>query len=125
MHFAARIDLKGAGDFRVLHLQRNVAAGLADQALADVPRGDELSFATGEGRIVHENPHADRRRIDIHELQRRALLAIGQRFADVNFFKAGQPDDVAGAGMLGLPRCPMPAKVKSPVTLARSRRPSR
>ena len=30
------------------------------------------------------------------------LFAIGQRFADVNFFKTGQADDVAGAGVLQL-----------------------
>ena len=102
LHFAAGVDLESAGRLGVVDLERDVAARLADQSLAHVARGDELSFASGEGRIVDQNPHPDRRRIDIDELQRRTLLAIGQRLADVNFFKASQTDDIAGAGVLRL-----------------------
>ena len=54
------------------------------------------------GRIVDQNPHADGRRIDVDELERRALLAIGQRLADVDILEATEADDVAGAGVLGL-----------------------
>ena len=80
--------------------KRNVAARFADQPLAHVARGDELPFAPGEGRVVDQNPHPDGGRIDVDKLQRRALLAIGQCFADENFLETGQADDVAGAGML-------------------------
>jgi hypothetical protein len=48
----------------------------------------ELSFASREWRIVDQDMHANRWRIDIYELKRRAILAIGQRFADVNVLKA-------------------------------------
>ena len=64
--------------------------------------GDELPFASGKGRIVDQDAHANRRRIDVDKLQRLALLAIGQCFADVNFLEAGEADDVAGAGVLRL-----------------------
>src|SRR5437764_14231243 len=56
--------------------------------------GDKLSFSSGKGRIIDQNSHSDCRRIDVHKLQRRAFLAISQRFADKNFFKAGESNDV-------------------------------
>ena len=68
--------------------------------LADVARGDEFSFAAGERAVVDQDPHPDRGRIDVDKLQRRALFAVGQGFADVDVFEAGQADDVAGAGVL-------------------------
>ena len=64
-----------------------------------MPGGNKLSFPPGEWRIVDQNSHPDCRRINIHKLQWRPFLAIGQRFADINFFKAGQSDDVTGAGV--------------------------
>ena len=110
LHFATGIDFKSAGDFGVVDLERDVAACFADQPLAHMAGGDKLSFASGEGRIVHQNPHPDRRRIDIDELKRRALFAIGQRLADVDFFEAGQTDDVAGAGVLESRPAPGPRR---------------
>ncbi len=65
-----------------------------------MPRSDKLSFAPGKRRIVHQDSHPDRRRIDVDKLQRRALFAVGQSFADVNFLEPSQPDDIPGAGML-------------------------
>src|SRR6266480_2727916 len=38
-------------------------------------------------------------RLNVHKLQRRAFLAISQRFADEGFLESGKPDDVTGAGM--------------------------
>src|ERR1700736_5593092 len=67
-----------------------------------MPGGHKFPFATGERRIIHQHTHADRRWIDIYELQGRTFLAIGQRFADINFLEASQADDVARAGMFDL-----------------------
>ena len=89
LHFAAGVDLESARDFRVFHLERDVGSGLADEPLADVPRCHKFSFAAREGRIVYQDPHPDRGRIDIDKLKRRMLFAIGQRLADVNFFEPG------------------------------------
>src|SRR5205814_7977913 len=102
LHFASRIDLEGTGHFRVFHLKRNIAAGLADEALTNVPRGHKLSFASGERRIVHQNPHPDRGRIDVDELKWRMFFPIGQGLADVNFLEPSQANDIADAGMLQL-----------------------
>src|SRR5450755_538712 len=102
LHLAARIDLEGPGDFRVFHLQRNVPARLADQPFAHVTRSNELPFTSGERRIVYQNPHSDGRRINVDKLQRWMFFAIGQRFADVNFFKTGQTDNIPNAGVLQL-----------------------
>ena len=102
LHFPARIDFKCPGGFGIVDLERDVAAGFADKPLAHVAGGDELSIATGKGRIVDQDPHPNGGRIDVDKLQRRALLAIGQGFADVNFLETGQADDVTGAGVLGL-----------------------
>ena len=99
LHLAAGIDLKCAGGFGIVDLERNVAARFANKPLANMPRGDKFSFAPGKRRIVHQDAHANRGRIDIHELKRRPLFAVGQCFADVNFFETGQPDDVAGGGV--------------------------
>src|SRR5438270_12392012 len=61
--------------------------------------GNKLSFPSGERRIVDQNSHPDRRRINVHKLQWRSFLTIGQRLTDKNFFKAGEPDNVTGIGM--------------------------
>ncbi len=86
--------------------------------------GNKFSFPPGERRIIDQNSHPDRRRINVHKLQRRAFFAIGQRFADKNFFKAGQPDNVTGAGMFDLD-LPQSGVSKKRVTVARSRPPLR
>src|SRR5437667_956989 len=56
----------------------------------------KFSFAPGKRRIVYQNLHANRRRIDIHKLKRRPFFAICQGFADINFLETGQANDVAG-----------------------------
>src|SRR5207237_4833272 len=80
--------------------QRNIAARLPNQALAEMPGSDKLSFAPCERRIVHQNTHSNRRRIDIDELQWCTLLPVGKGFADVNFLESGETDNLAGAGMV-------------------------
>ena len=99
LHFATRIDLKRAACFRVAHLERDIAARFPNQALPDMPCRHEFSFAPGKRRIIDQNVHPNRRWIDIHELKWRSFLAIGQRFADVNFLEPGQPNNVASGRM--------------------------
>jgi hypothetical protein len=58
LHFAARIDLKGAGCFRVVYLKRNIAARFANRPLANMPCRNKFSFATSDyltaGRLVYQ-----------------------------------------------------------------------
>ena len=67
-----------------------------------MPCSHEFSVAPCKRRIIDQNLHANCWRIDIDELKRRALLAIGQCFADVNVLKASDPNDVTGARLLYL-----------------------
>src|SRR6266478_492127 len=64
-----------------------------------MPCRDKFSLAPGKRRIVDKNVHPNRGWIDVHELKRRAFLAIDQGFADVNFLKAGESNNVAGGRM--------------------------
>src|SRR4029077_14697030 len=50
----------------------------------------------GKRRIVYQNVHPNRGRIDIHKLKRRPFFAVCQGFADINFLETGQSNDVAG-----------------------------
>src|SRR5213080_4032586 len=65
-----------------------------------MPRRNKFSVATGKRRIVDQNVHANRRRIDIHELKRRTFFAVSKGFADVNFLETSEPYDVTGGRML-------------------------
>jgi hypothetical protein len=91
LHFAARIDLEGPRHFRVVHLKGNVSSRFAHEALTHVSGSYKFSFPAGEGRIIHQNTHPDRRRIDVNELQGRPFLAVGQGFTDVNSSKLARP----------------------------------
>src|SRR5947207_6052806 len=102
LHFTARIELKCAGRFGIAHLQRNIAARLAGQTVTNVARGDKFSFASGKRRIVHQNAHPNCRRIDIDKLQRWSILRVGQGLADVNFFEAGQANNIASGSLFDL-----------------------
>src|SRR5213595_1873305 len=61
-----------------------------------MPRRNKFSVATGKRRIVDQNVHANRRRIDIHELKRRTFFAVSKSFADVNFFETSEADVAGG-----------------------------
>src|SRR6266446_9761856 len=67
-----------------------------------MPGSDKLSFAPCEGRIVHQNTHSNRGRIDIDELQWCALLPVGKGFADVSSLESGETDNLTGARMFYL-----------------------
>src|SRR5205823_7014612 len=99
LHFAARIDLKRPRSFRVVDLERDITARFANKSLAKMPRRNKFSFAPGKRRIVDQNMHANRRRIDIYKLKRRPFFAVCEGFADINFLETGESNDVAGGRM--------------------------
>src|SRR5206468_10386213 len=74
----------------------------ANKPLAKMARGHKFSFATRKRRIVDKNVHPDRRRIDVHELKRRAVLVVSEGFADINFLATGEPNNIAGGCMFDL-----------------------
>src|SRR5207248_9880437 len=65
-----------------------------------MPRRNKFSVAAGKRRIVDQNVHANRRRIDIHKLKRHTFFAVSKSFADVNFLETSEADDVAGGRVL-------------------------
>ena len=85
---------------RLLEAQRHVGAGLADEPLLDVARRHQLALAPGQRAVVDEDAHGDRGRIDLHEMQRRAVFLVGDRLADEHVLEAAQADDVARARVL-------------------------
>src|SRR5215468_2230042 len=63
---------------------------------------NKFSVTPCERRIINQNLHANCWRIDIDELKRRALIAIGHGFTDVNVLKASDPNNVACTSLLYL-----------------------
>src|ERR1041384_640555 len=59
-------------------------------------RRDKFSFTAGKWRIVYQNPHPNRGRIDIYELKWLSIFGIGQCLADPNLLEACQTDNVPG-----------------------------
>ena len=96
MQLAAAGHLEAFGIFGVLDAQRHVVAGLAHQAFADLPAGQEFSFLAGEGRIVHPEGHADRGFVDSQGGQGFRCAAVAQGIGNLQVLDAGDGDDVAG-----------------------------
>src|SRR5207237_5834186 len=65
-----------------------------------MPRRNKFSVAAGKRRIVNQNVHANRRRIDIHELKRHTFFAVDKSFADVNSLETSEANAVAGGRVL-------------------------
>ena len=99
LQFAAARDFHGilVGGFG--HAQRDIALGLAQQAVADHAAGHLVAFGAGERRVVDDERHRYRRRIDRLRLQRRIDGRIAECIGDGALGEAGNGDDVAGFGL--------------------------
>ena len=102
----AELQLAAAGDLHRVALigfgdaQRDIALGLAQQAVADHAARHLVAFGAGERRIVDAEGHGERRRID--RLGRQRLGDLG-RADGVRHRGVGQPgerDDVAGGSLV-------------------------
>ena len=65
-------------------------------------RGHLVALAPGERRGVDPDRHRERRLVDRDHRQRPRVVRIGERLADRHLGDAGDGDDLAGAGLLGL-----------------------
>src|SRR5882724_1036340 len=101
LHSAASMNVKCPRRLRVVELKRNVTARFPDEPIANMSRRHKFPVASGKRRIVYQNAHSNRRRIDIDKLKRGALFSVGQRFTDISVFKSGQAHDFASVGLLG------------------------
>src|SRR5438874_12194555 len=101
LHLATSMNFKCPRRLRVVELKRNVTAGFPDEPIANMSGRHKFPVASGKRRIVYQNAHSNRRRIDIDKLKRGALFSVGQCFTDISVFKSGQAHDFASAGLLG------------------------
>src|SRR6266446_1504638 len=101
LHLATSMNFKCPRRFRVVDLKRNVPPGFPNEPIANMSRRHKFPLASGKRRIVHQDAHSNRWRIDIDKLKRRALFSIGQRFTDISVFKSGQAHNFASARFLG------------------------
>ena len=79
-----------------LDLQRDIALGLLEQAVADDAGGDLVAFGAGQRRVVDHEGHGDRRRIDRLGLDRRLDRGVAEGVGDRALHQTGDGDDVAG-----------------------------
>ena len=100
VHFAAAHDLEGVGRAAVLNPKRHVLLQLVHEAVADMAAGDKLSFASGKGAVVDGERHFHRRLGNFYKGQRLHMLRIADGITDIDLFKAGKGDDIAGAGFV-------------------------
>jgi hypothetical protein len=95
MQLAAARHEEHVGVRGFLDAQRHVAHRLAQQPLAQLAAGDELSLASGERRSVHLERHVERRLVDLQQRQRFRMLRVGERHADADLLDAVDEHDVA------------------------------
>ena len=60
-----------------------------------------MAFAAGERRVVHGEDHGQRGLVDGQRFERRGMFGVGDGFADLDAFDAGDGDDIAGGDRFG------------------------
>ena len=100
MHLAAAADAERVGRVGFVDTQGNVLEQLAEQALAQVARGDKLAFLARKRRIVDREGHFDRRLGNFNERQCFDMLRVAQGFTDGDVLNAGEADDLARLGFV-------------------------
>ena len=97
LQFAAARDLERAVA-RLADLDRDIALGLAQEALADHAALHLVALAAGEREVVHRHRHRQGRRIDRIGVDRLAHGHVAERVGDGGDLKTRDGDDVAGFG---------------------------
>ena len=100
LKFAAAGDEERILLGRFLDLQRDIAFGLAQQAVADDADGDLVALGAGERAVVDDEGHGDGRRVDRLRMQRLGDDRIAERVGDGALGQAGDGDDVAGLSLV-------------------------
>ena len=95
LQFAATGNDIGVGIRRRLDLERDIALGLAEQAVSDDAAGDLVALGAGQRRIVDREGHRQGRGVDRLGLQGLGHIQRAERVGDVELLKARDGDDVA------------------------------
>ena len=101
MQFAAAENAEGVGGVGIFDAHGDVGEQFFLQARAQITGSDVLAFAAGEGRGVHGENHGESGLVDGEWIENRGIIAVGDAFADLNAFDAGDGDDIAGEDFIG------------------------
>ena len=85
--------------FELGDAERNVLERFAEETVAQLARGDELTLTSGVGRVVDGERHLHRGGADLDERERLDALGRADRIADRDVTDAGQANDVARGGL--------------------------
>ena len=95
LQFAAAGDVEAVLVGGFLDLQRDIAFGFAQQAVADDAAGDLVALGAGKRAVVDDEGHGDGRRIDRLGVQRLGDRRVAEGVGDGALRQAGDGDDVA------------------------------
>ena len=95
LQFAAAGNVERILAFGFFDLQRDVAFGFLEEAVADDARGDLVALGACIGAVVDDEGHGDRRRVDRLRDQRFGDLRIAEGIGNRALGQAGDGDDVA------------------------------
>src|SRR5205085_6717835 len=102
----AKLKLPAAGDLEAVVVSgggdadRDIALGLAHQAVADDAALDLVAVAPGIGAVVDREAHRQGRRVDLTGVDRRADGRVGDGVGNGRVDQPGDGDDVPGLGAL-------------------------
>lgn len=102
MEFAAAPHFEGVGRSGLGNPQRDVRLQLAHQTLANLARGEKLSFSARKRRVVDAEEHRDRRFVHSHGVNSFGHVRVGDRIADIEVLDAGNADDIARGRLLDI-----------------------
>ena len=104
LELAAAEDLEVVGGAGVFDADGDVGQELALKAFLDVARGDELAFAASERAVVDGEDDGDGGLVDGDEREGLGVFERAEGFADGDAGDAGDGDDVANFGVVGVCR---------------------
>ena len=100
LQFAASGNFHGIPVRRFGDAQRDIAFGLAQQPVANHAAGHLVAFGSGERRVVDDERHRNRGRIDGLRLERRIDYGIAEGVGDRALGEPGNRNDVAGFSLI-------------------------
>ena len=94
VQLAAPGNHEGVGAVGLFDAQREIAAQLVEQPLAQFAAGAPFAFAPRERRSIDPKGDAHRRLFHVNDRQRHWVLRVRQRLADGDIFQARDSDDI-------------------------------
>ena len=102
MQFPSSRHKKAISAVGLIDAERYIGLQLLEQALAQVARGEEFAFASGEWTVVDGEGHLYGRLINRHAREGNRVVGIGDGVADAHVIKSGDCNDFAGRCLFGV-----------------------